>query len=64
MRTGGKHRVTQSHIVVTYIVVVHDAPSLVSSWMHGTSMHWTSMPAGLRLLERGDLPASYFSIFF
>ena len=59
MRAGGKHRVTQSHIVVTYIVVVHDAPSLVSSWMHRTSM-----PAGLRLLEKGGLPASYFSIFF
>ena len=25
MRTGGKHRVTESHTVVTYIVAVHDA---------------------------------------
>ena len=24
MRTGGKHRVTESHTVVTYIVAVHD----------------------------------------
>ena len=33
--------VTQSHIAVTYIVVAHDALSLVSSWMHRCSM-----PAG------------------
>ena len=32
--TGGKHRVTQSHTVVTHVVVVRDTPSLVSSWMH------------------------------
>ena len=41
MRTGGKRRVTQSHTIVTYIVAVHDTPSLVSSWMHPSSM-----PAG------------------
>ena len=41
MRRGAKHRGIQSYNVVTYIVVVHDAPSLVSSWMHRISM-----PAG------------------
>ena len=48
MRTAGKYRVTKSHTVVTYIVVVHDALSLVSSWMDRSSV-----PAGWAWLGQG-----------
>ena len=77
MRTGGKHRVTESHTVVTYIVAVHDAlftcvvmdaAAFNAGWGLGQEMARAGLEAErLPPPKRGPSGAIFFhiiSIFF
>ena len=71
MRTGGKHRVTESHTVVTYIVAVHDAlftcvvmdaAAFNAGWGLGQEMARAGGKAPTS--EEGGLLAPYFFHIF
>ena len=74
MRTGGKHRVTESHTVVTYIVAVHDtlficvvmdAAAFNAGWGLGQEMARAGLEAErLPPPERGAFWRHIFSILF
>ena len=72
MRTGGKHRVTESHTVVTYIVAVHDAlftcvvmdaAAFNAGWGLGQEMARAG-GKGSHLRRGGPSARHIFSIFF